>query len=262
METYDQAEEVRVIKVKPRFADRGSSTNRLLQSLPASECAVFLATLEPVGMPARAELHAAHAPITHVYFPDCGAAASIIAPLGGEEGVEVGTVGDEGFIGLPLLFGVNVEPFKAVIQVGGEGWRTTAGGFGAGLEVGPSLRAVCLRFAHTFYVQVGQASACNRAHSVAERCARWLLMMHDRAGADEFALTQDYLAAMLGVRRAGVTVAAGVLQRAALITYHRGHITVVDRAGLEAAACTCYGVIREGYLDTLPPPPVVDLLSA
>jgi CRP-like cAMP-binding protein len=240
-----------VLQVKPRFADRGSSTNRLLQSLPADDSTVFCAALEAVELPMRAELHAPNAIITHVYFLDRGAAASFIAPLGSDDGVEVGTVGDEGFVGVSSLFGAESEPFRAVIQVGGNGWRTTTAQFRAGLGASTVLRDICLRFAQTFYVQVGQASACNRAHTVAERCARWLLMMHDRADAREFILTQDYLAAMLGVRRAGVTVAAGELQRAGLIHYHRAHITVLDRPGLEAAACLCYSVIRDNYVSTM-----------
>jgi CRP-like cAMP-binding protein len=192
-------------------------------------------------------LHAASASITHVYFPDRGTAASVIAPLGVDHGVEVGTIGDEGFVGLPIMFGVDTEPFTTVIQVGGTGWRVSAAEFTSGLADNAAFHALCARFAHTFYVQIGQSSACNRAHTVAERCARWLLMMHDRADSGTFILTQDYLAVMLGVRRAGVTVAAGELQRAGLIVYHRGHITVVDRGGLEAASCACYNVIRDAY---------------
>jgi CRP-like cAMP-binding protein len=240
-----------MLQVKPRFALRGSSSNRLLLALPSGESGAFRASLEAVELPMRAELHAPNAIITHIYFPDRGVAASIIAPLGSDDGVEVGTVGNEGFVGLPSLFGVDTEPFRAVIQVGGNGWRTTTTHFRAGLDDSSALREMCLRFAQAFYVQVGQASACNRAHSVAERCARWLLMMHDRADESSFVLTQDYLAAMLGVRRAGVTVAAGGLQRAGLIHDHRAHITVIDRPGLEAAACNCYALIRDNYVATM-----------
>jgi CRP-like cAMP-binding protein len=236
-----------VLTAMPRFAERGSSTNQLLLALPADDSAAWLATLEPVELPLRAVLHQPNATITHVYFPDRGAAASLIASLGVDRGVEVGTVGDDGFVGLPILFGVEKEPFLAVIQVGGTGWRSTAFDFRQGLEASAALRGVCARYAQSFIVQVGQASACNRAHSVEQRCARWLLMMHDRAQEQAFTLTQDFLAAMLGVRRAGVTVAAGALQRAGLIQYYRGHITVVDRPGLEAASCACYLVIRESY---------------
>jgi CRP-like cAMP-binding protein len=168
-----------------------------------------------------------------------------------DRGVEVGTVGDDGFLGLPVLFGVESEPFHAIIQVPGTGWRSSAPAFRQGLGASAALRGLCARYAQSFIVQVGQASACNRTHTVEERCARSLLMMHDRAHEQEFALTQDFLAAMLGVRRAGVTVAAGALQRAGLIQYRRGHIRVIDRAGLEAASCPCYLVIRESYAPVL-----------
>jgi CRP-like cAMP-binding protein len=231
----------------PRFAERGSSTNQLLLALPEDDSATWLATLEPVALPLRAVLHEPNATIAHVYFPDRGAAASLIASLGVDRGVEVGTVGGDGLVGLPILFGVEREPFLAVIQVGGTGWRSSAGNFRKGLEASAALRIVCARYAQSFRVQVGQASACNRTHTVEQRCSRWLLMMHDRAQEAEFSLTQDFLASMLGVRRAGVTVAAGALQRAGLIHYHRGHITVIDRKGLEAASCACYFVIRDSY---------------
>ena len=246
-EAYDRAEEATLLTALPRFAERGSSSNQLLLALPAGDSLTWLATLEPVELPHRAVLHEPNATISHVYFPDRGVAASLIASLGVDRGVEVGTVGDDGFVGLPRFFGVDKEPFLAVIQVGGTGWRSSASDFRVGLDASVALREVCARYAQSFIVQVGQASACNRTHSVEQRCARWLLMMHDRADEQEFILTQDFLAAMLGVRRAGVTVAAGALQRAGLIQYRRGRITVTDRAGLEAASCACYLVIRESY---------------
>lgn len=236
-----------MLEITARRAERGSSTNKLLIALKAEEGDTLLDELQAVDMPARATLHAADTAIAHVYFPDRGTAASVIAPLGTDRGVEVGTIGNEGFVGIPIMFGLDREPFTVVVQVAGTGWRVTADEFRTEFDDSAPFRALCFRFAHTFYVQVGQSSACNRAHTVAERCARWLLMMHDRADSGTFILTQDYLATMLGVRRAGVTVAAGVLQRAGLIVYHRGHITVIDRAGLEAASCSCYAVIRDVY---------------
>ena len=240
-----------MLTAMPRFAERGSSTNQLLLALPADDGPTWLATLEPVELPLRAVLHEPNAIISHVYFPDRGTAASLIASLGVDRGVEVGTVGDDGFVGLPIFFGVEMEPFLAVVQVGGTGWRSSAVDFRRGLDASAALRGVCARYAQSFIVQVGQASACNRTHNVEQRCARWLLMMHDRAQEKVFMLTQDFLASMLGVRRAGVTVAAGALQRAGLIHYSRGQITVVDRPGLEAASCACYFVIRESYSPVL-----------
>lgn len=239
-----------MLEVTTRVAERGTSTNRLLVAFRDEDNNALLDDLEAVDMPSHAVLHGADAVINWVYFPDNGAVTSVIAPLGVDHGVEVGTIGSEGFVGLPVMFGLDHVPFSAVVQVAGTGWRVTANEFRAQLTESAALRSLCARYAHTYYVQVGQSSACNRAHSVAERCARWLLMMHDRADSGTFLLTQEYLAAMLGVRRAGVTVAAGELQRAGLIVYHRGHITVIDRPGLEAASCGCYDVIRDEYTAT------------
>jgi CRP-like cAMP-binding protein len=239
-----------MLEATTRVAERGTSTNRLLIALHDEDSNGVLDDVEAVDLPVHAVLHGADAVISWVYFPDNGAVMSIIAPLGVDDGVEVGTIGSEGFVGLPIMFGLDHVPFTAVVQVAGTGWRVTANEFRTQLAESAALRSLCGRYAHTYYVQVGQSSACNRAHSVAERCARWLLMMHDRADSGTFLLTQEYLAAMLGVRRAGVTVAAGELQRAGLIVYHRGNITIVDRPGLEAASCGCYDVIRDAYLAT------------
>jgi CRP-like cAMP-binding protein len=236
-----------MLTVMPRFAERGSSTNRLLSALPVNDSSVMLATLEAVELPMRAILHEPNVAMTHVYFPDRGTAASLVAPLDADHGVEVGTVGDEGLVGLPLVFGIDSEPFLAVTVVPGSGWRTSASRFRRGLDDSAALRDICARYAQSFILQVAQGSACNRAHSIEQRCARWLLMTHDRADGKGFTVTQDLLAIMLGVRRAGVTVAAGALRHAGLISYHRGQIVVVDREGLEAASCSCYRVIRDGY---------------
>lgn len=226
--------------------------NALLCALDAAEYSRLLEDAETVELRLRTVLYEANAPITHVYFLGRGV-ASIIAPVGDGVSVEVGTVGNEGLVGLPLLFGVDREPAKAFIQVAGAGIRVTAAAFQAAVDASAPLRALVLRYAQSYLSQVSQSSACNRAHSIEERCARWLLMTHDRVDADEFLLTQEFLALMLGVRRAGVTVAAGILQKAGFIEYTHGCIKVVDRAGLESAACACYGIIRGGY-DGLPQP--------
>jgi len=220
--------------------------NALLNSLDAGDYSELLGGAESVEIELRYVLYEANAPITHVYFFTRGV-ASIIAPVGDGASVEVGTVGNEGFIGLPLLLGADHEPAKAFVQVAGAGLRVTAAAFQHSVATSPALRGLFLRYAHSYLSQVSQSSACNRAHSIEERCARWLLMTHDRVGADEFPLTHEFLSLMLGVRRAGVTVAAGMLQRAGLIDYKHGHITIVDREGLEGAACPCYRIIRESY---------------
>ena len=222
------------------------SRNVLLSALDAAEYSQLLEGSEDVELALNTVLYEANAPITHVFFLGRGV-ASIIAPVGDGASVEVGTVGNEGFVGLPLLFGVDREPAKAIIQVADGGICITAVAFQNALSESAALRGLFLRYAQSYMSQVSQSSACNRAHSIEERCARWLLMTHDRVAADEFPLTHEFLSYMLGVRRAGVTVAAGMLQKAGLIEYKHGRIKVVDREGLEAASCVCYGIIRANY---------------
>jgi len=225
---------------------RQRSGNILLSALDSADYSLLVEDSEDVELPIRTVLYEANAPITHVFFLT-RAVASIIAPVGEGASVEVGTVGNEGFVGLPLLFGVDREPAKAFIQIADGGIRLTAVAFQNALAESVALRGVLLRYAQSYLSQVSQSSACNRAHSIEERCARWLLMTHDRVGADEFPLTHEFLSYMLGVRRAGVTVAAGILQKAGLIEYKHGRIKVIDRKGLEAASCACYCIIRETY---------------
>lgn len=222
------------------------SRNVLLSALDDADYSLLLDGSEDVKLALNTVLYEANAPITHVFFLSKGV-ASIIAPVGEGASVEVGTVGNEGFVGLPLLFGVDREPAKAIIQVADGGTCITAVAFQNAVAESGALRGLLLRYAQCYMSQVSQSSACNRAHSIDERCARWLLMTHDRVGADEFPLTHEFLSYMLGVRRAGVTVAAGMLQKAGLIEYKHGRIKVVDREGLEAASCACYRIIRETY---------------
>jgi CRP-like cAMP-binding protein len=224
----------------------GPARNALLTALGPAEYSRLLEGAENVELELRTVLYEANAPITNVFFLTRGV-ASIIAPVGDGASVEVGTVGNEGFVGLPLLFGVDREPAKAFIQVADGGIRVTAAAFQSAVAESAALRKLFLRYAQSFFSQVSQSSACNRAHSIEERCARWLLMTHDRVFADEFPLTHEFLALMLGVRRAGVTVAAGTLQKAGFIEYTHGRITIIDRKGLEDAACPCYQIIRDSY---------------
>ena len=225
--------------------------NRILRALSDDAYEQLLPAMEMISLETEQVLYEPDAPIEHAYFMVRGV-ASIVAPIdqgerGWERVVEVGTVGNEGMVGLPLVLGTDREPARSFIQIPGDAWRIDADAFLRALDGVAGLRDVLLRYAQTYLNQVGQGSACNRAHGVQERCARWLLMTHDRTGGDEFPLTQEFLAAMLGVRRAGVTVAAGILQKAGLIRYSRGRITIVDRAGLEAASCACYATIRASY---------------
>jgi CRP-like cAMP-binding protein len=225
--------------------------NRLLRALSAEAYERLTSNMDAISLKMGQVLYEPNAPIEHAYFIQRGV-ASLVAPVNhGERGwervVEVGTIGNEGIVGIPLVLGTDREPVRAFVQVPDGAWRITASDLIRAFDEIPRLRTLVLRYAQTFMSQVGQGSACNRAHTVGERCARWLLMTHDRVGEDEFTLTHEFLAAMLGVRRAGVTVAAGMLQKAGLIRYARGNITVVDRHGLEAASCGCYLTIRNSY---------------
>ncbi|CAN5591889.1 Crp/Fnr family transcriptional regulator [soil metagenome] len=186
-------------------------------------------------------------PFTAVYFP-LTAVTSVISRMADGGAAEVGTVGNEGVVGLSVLLDASPGPYETVAQIPGSALMVDASIMRDGMRERPALRKLLYRYVHEYHTQVAQTAACNRLHGIEQRCARWLLMTHDRVGeADRFPLTQAYLAIMLGVRRAGVTVAAGALQDAGLITYRRGGIRILDRVGLEAAACECYGVVRRHF---------------
>jgi Crp-like helix-turn-helix domain len=169
----------------------------------------------------------------------------------GRAGLEVGLVGAEGVLGIPVMLGVNVWPLRGVVLGAGPAWRMETAPFRRQLEHSGALRRHLQRYLYATLRQLAQSAACARFHVVEERLARWLLMMHDRAHARAFDITQEFLASMLGVRRVGVTEAASLLQRRKLIAYRRGHIAVLDRPGLEAAACGCYEAEKAMYAQML-----------
>jgi CRP-like cAMP-binding protein len=217
--------------------------NRLLAALPQEDLARLRPRLELVDLPLRHVLHAPDAPIGAVYFPETGW-ISMLATLESGDAAEVGLIGREGMVGLPLLFGTDRSPFEAMAQMGGTALRLDAAAFRDALEDSPALRALLLRYALAFSTQVSWTAACNGRHHIEQRLARWMLMGHDRSESDDFPMTHEFLSMMLGVRRAGVTVAAGALQRAGLIRYDRGRMAITDRPGLEAAACECHENVR------------------
>jgi CRP-like cAMP-binding protein len=235
---------------------QATEQNALLRALPADEYARLLPHLEPVELGHAQVLWRAEAPIHSVYFPRT-AVGSLLTPLADEKPVEAATVGREGFIGTAVVLGARTTTVEALAQIPGTAARLDAGRLAGWLRspnaVGGALFPLLLRYAQALQEQTAQSVACNRRHGIDERCARWLLMTHDRVGQDQFPLTQDFLAFMLGVRRASVTVAAGMLQQAGLIKYSRGRIAVRDRAGLEAASCECYGVVKRKYGQLLGP---------
>jgi CRP-like cAMP-binding protein len=185
-------------------------------------------------------------PIRHVYFP-AGCIVSLVAIMGDGSMFELATVGREGMIGLPLVLATETAPFRSFTQVPGTALRLDADVFRDTIGRSGSLVILLHRYAQVLFNQVAWSAACSRAHSIEQRCARWLLMTHDRVTSDRFHLTQEFLGQMLGVHRPRVNRAAGALQKAGVIRYVRGRITVVDRGGLEAAACECYQFIRSEY---------------
>jgi CRP-like cAMP-binding protein len=221
--------------------------NLLLAALPGAEYERLRPHLEAVPLCTREVLQEPGRAIPHVHFPTCGV-VSLLTLLRGGGTVEVGLVGREGVVGLPVFLGVASASVRYVVQAPGEALRMRAGLFRDLVERDSSLHGLLLRYTDAFLTQVSQAVACNTRHPVKQRLCRWLLMTHVRVGSDCFPLTQEFLAAMLGVRRASVSEVAGGLQQAGLIRCGRGEITILDRRGLEAAACECYQVVR-GQLD-------------
>jgi CRP-like cAMP-binding protein len=226
---------------------QSAEENRLLRALPADEYERLLLHLEPIELNAGQTLWQADARIHSVYFPRT-CVLSLLKPLDDEPPVEAATVGREGMVGTSIALGVHATGVRAIVQVSGTGARLDADRLEDWMGTpNNALFPLLLRAAQALHEQTAQSVACNRRHGIDERCARWLLMTQDRVGANEFALTQEFLAFMLGVRRASVTVAAGILQEAGLIRYHRGKITVLDRERLEAASCECYRSIYRRY---------------
>jgi CRP-like cAMP-binding protein len=194
-------------------------------------------------MPLRHPVVEPHQPITHVYFVRSGM-ISTVADVDSDTAVEVAVTGREGFVGTSVLLGIDTTSLRSFSQIPGEAERLPSEVFREAVASSPSLRSLVETYTQSLFEQTARTAACNRIHSIEKRCARWLLMTHDRVDGDRFQLTQEFLAQMLGVRRASVTEAAGALQEAGAIRYSRGVIDVVDRARLERAGCDCYANIR------------------
>ena len=221
--------------------------NRLLASLPQTDCELLQPHLEPVELTYRRVLYQANRPIQFVYFFETGV-GSLVNTMRNGAASEVGTIGNEGIVGLPVVLGDKRAPTSVYVQVPGIGVRMKSGIFWEAMEQSPTLRKLLLHYAHAFFNQVAQSAACAHHHALEQRCCRWLLMTRDRMNSDEFLLTQEFLAMMLGIRsRPGVTIAAGALQRAGLIRYKRGHITILDRAGLKERSCECYEISKREF---------------
>jgi CRP-like cAMP-binding protein len=220
--------------------------NRLLGLLSPSDYERLLPHLHRIPLEYRQSLYRANKPIGFVYFIETGV-GSLVNTMANGDAAEVGTVGNEGMVGLPLVWGDDRAPTSVYVQVPGVGLRMKSALFARELARSASMRAVMLRYGHAFFNQVAQSAACNHFHSIQQRCCRWMLMTHDRMQSDQFLLTQEFLAMMLGVQRTGVSAAAGGLQRAGLIRYQRGNVTIVDRRGLERRSCECYRVSKKEF---------------
>ena len=220
--------------------------NRLLASLPAADLAALRPHLRIATLELRDVLFEQEKPIRAVWFPET-AVVSLTSTLREGGTVEVGTAGREGIAGLEVFLGDETSTVRAIVQINGTAYRMDAATFSRlSCSAGPFHLAL-LRYTQAFMTQVAQTAACNGAHFVEQRCARWLLMTHDRVDGDELPLTHEFLAFMLGVRRAGVTLAMRALQDAQLVRYSRGHVTITDREGLERASCECYGTVRRHF---------------
>ena len=218
-------------------------TNRLLSLLSDEDYQRLRPHLSHVVLDYRKSLYEAARPIEHVYFPIDGVASLVITTSDGRS-AEVGTIGSEGIVGLPICLGDNVATSSVYVQVPGTGLKMDARLFRAELDRSPTLNLVMLRYAHAFFNQVAQSAACAHLHWLEQRCCRWLLMTRDRMPSGDFLLTQEFLGMMLGVRRTAATGVMGSRQKAGLIRYRRGHVTILDHDALRLRACECYDISK------------------
>jgi CRP-like cAMP-binding protein len=228
---------------RPAMPERDKRTNRLLSLLSDDDYERLRPRLSHVVLDYRKSLYEAQRPIDHVYFPINGVASLVITTDDGAS-AEVGTIGSEGMVGLPVCLGDKDAPSSVYVQVPGTALGIETGFFRGELERNPALNLIMLRYAHAFFNQVAQSAACAHLHRVEQRCCRWLLMTRDRMPSGDFLLTHEFLGMMLGVRRTTVTDVMGSLQKAGLIRYRRGHVTILDHEALRERACECYEISK------------------
>jgi len=218
-------------------SERGG--NRLLSVLSPGDCADLRAQLQRVALTQGRTLHKAHAPIEYIYFPESGI-VSLIKPMKDGAAIEVGVVGREGMIGTMLMLGADSSPLEAMVQMPGSALRLPAAMLPEIVTRYPAIDAAARRFSQALLAQIVQSAACNGRHTVQQRLARWLLMVHDRVDGDELPLKHEFISLLLGIRRAGVSVAVSGFKALGLVATRHGRIVLLDRAGLEAASCECY----------------------
>jgi CRP-like cAMP-binding protein len=219
-------------------------SNRVLLSVSEKEYRAIRPHLEFLGMPHQLSLYEPNNPLEFVYFPNAGMVSLVIETEDGRT-VEVGEVGKEGFAGIPAAVGMRKSQVREVVQIGGDGFRVRVDELQRVLRSSPQLQQILTRYAVTHWMQMAQTAACNRLHNIEQRFARWLLITQDRVDSPTFAITQDFLATMLGTDRPTVSLAAGLLQKKGVIKWTRGEVEILNRAKLEMCACECYAAIRE-----------------
>jgi CRP-like cAMP-binding protein len=223
-----------------------SAHNRLLALFEPSDTKLLSPHFKSVTLEYRKALYQAYQPIEYVYFPITGV-ASLVSTMANGFASEVGTIGNEGMVGLPIIMSDTVGPTSVYMQVPGEGLQLPAKILRDAIDQSKTMRVVLAHYAHAFFNQVAQSAACNHAHELDQRCCRWLLMTHDRVQSPQFLLTQEFLGMMLGVTRTSVTLAANKLKKLKLIDYNRGHVTIINRKGLEKRSCECYAVSKREF---------------
>jgi CRP-like cAMP-binding protein len=240
------SQKVKLLNHSTKLAARGNTrvSNRLLLRTEQTESGAIVSAAEFVRLKLHQVLHEAGEVVKSVYFPNDGLISILAVQLDGKS-VEVGLTGNEGFVGVPIVFGFRTSATTAVTQCDGTAWRIDAGTLRSLLVKAPRFRASLQRYAMILGSQSIQLAACNRLHGLEERLARWLLMSHDRIGNMTMPLTQEFLGQMLGTRRSTVSLAASVLQKRGMITCTRGNVTIIDRRRLEETACDCYSIIQQ-----------------
>jgi CRP-like cAMP-binding protein len=226
--------------------DQNTATNRVLASIPPQDSKRLEAQLEPVAMMFGQVLYEPGKSIRHVYFPvDC--LISLLTAVDKRRTLEVGMVGNEGMAGMPFILGMGASGVRAIVQGAGNALRMASAPFRIEYDRNPPLQQALHRYTYALMAQISQTAACNRFHEAEERLARWLLMTRDRVGSDDFPLTHEFLAHMLGLRREGVSEAASALKRRKLIAYSRGHLQILDAKRLKASSCSCYQTVKSVY---------------
>lgn len=220
--------------------------NHLLAALPADELARITPDLEPISLPLGKVLYESGDKMTHIYFPTT-AIISLLYIMENGATAEIGIAGNNGLIGVALFMGGETTSSRAIVQSGGDAVRMKAADLKTAFALGGVFQNVLLRYTQSLMTQISQTAVCNRLHSVEQQLCRWLLINHDQLQTDKLVMTHDLIANMLGVRREGVSIAAGNLQKQGLIKYVRGTITVLDRTGLETTVCECYKVVKDEY---------------